>query len=79
MPARVGGNVAFITGAVRGMLTLNVPMAAIAIPFAAQELHISLAVSVWILTSYTVVFGGMLLLGGRIADYLGRKRSSSSV
>jgi len=39
-----------------------------------QELHISLAVSVWILTSYTVVFGGMLLLGGRIADYLGRKR-----
>ncbi|HLK44623.1 MAG TPA: MFS transporter, partial [Acidimicrobiales bacterium] len=28
----------------------------------------------WVMTAYTLAFGGLLLLGGRIADYLGRKR-----
>ena len=29
----------------------------------------------WIVTAYTLAFGGLLLLGGRIADYTGRKRT----
>src|SRR5207302_2450783 len=29
----------------------------------------------WVVTAYTLAFGGLLLLGGRIADYLGRKRA----
>ena len=28
----------------------------------------------WVVTAYTLAFGGLLLLGGRIADYAGRKR-----
>lgn len=28
----------------------------------------------WVVTAYTLSFGGLLLLGGRIADYVGRKR-----
>jgi EmrB/QacA subfamily drug resistance transporter len=37
-------------------------------------LHISTANRQWMLTAYTLAFAGLLLLGGRIADYLGRKR-----
>ena len=31
----------------------------------------------WVITGYALTFGGMLLLGGRLADLLGRRRSSS--
>jgi MFS family permease len=29
----------------------------------------------WVITAYTLAFGGALLLGGRIADFIGRKRA----
>jgi EmrB/QacA subfamily drug resistance transporter len=46
----------------------------IALPQAQHALHISTANRQWVITAYTLAFGGLLLLGGRIADYRGRKR-----
>jgi EmrB/QacA subfamily drug resistance transporter len=46
----------------------------IALPSAQRSLHISVANRQWMLTAYTLAFAGLLLLGGRIADYMGRKR-----
>src|SRR5258708_28917986 len=56
------------------MIALDVSVATIALPPAQRALHISVADRQWALTAYTLAFGGLLLLGGRIADYLGRKR-----
>src|SRR5207245_5459032 len=47
----------------------------IALPSAQAALGASDADRQWVVTAYTLAFGGLLLLGGRIADYLGRKRA----
>ncbi|MEU8140131.1 MFS transporter [Streptodolium elevatio] len=46
----------------------------IAVPDIARELGFSATSSQWIVSAYTVVFGGLLLLGGRAADRLGARR-----
>jgi EmrB/QacA subfamily drug resistance transporter len=56
------------------MIVLDASVVTIALPSAQRALHISVANRQWVLTAYTLAFGGLLLLGGRIADYLGRKR-----
>jgi EmrB/QacA subfamily drug resistance transporter len=56
------------------MIVLDASVVTIALPSAQQTLHISVANRQWVMTAYTLTFGGLLLLGGRIADYLGRKR-----
>jgi EmrB/QacA subfamily drug resistance transporter len=56
------------------MVVLDATIVNIALPDAQKDLHISLANRQWIVTAYTLTFGGFLLLGGRIADYAGRKR-----
>jgi EmrB/QacA subfamily drug resistance transporter len=56
------------------MIVLDATVVTIALPSAQRALHISVADRQWVLTAYTLTFGGLLLLGGRIADYLGRKR-----
>jgi EmrB/QacA subfamily drug resistance transporter len=57
------------------MVVLDATIVNIALPHAQQALHISDADRQWIVTAYTLTFGGLLLLGGRIADYVGRKRT----
>ena len=57
------------------MIILDASIVNIALPHAQKALHISDASRQWVLTAYTLTFGGLLLLGGRIADYLGRKRT----
>jgi EmrB/QacA subfamily drug resistance transporter len=57
------------------MVVLDASIVNIAIPHAQSALHISTANRQWMVTAYTLAFGGLLLLGGRIADYLGRKRA----
>jgi len=57
------------------MIVLDASVVTIALPSAQRALHISVANRQWVLTAYTLAFGGLLLLGGRIADYLGRKRT----
>jgi EmrB/QacA subfamily drug resistance transporter len=47
----------------------------IALPSAQAALHASDADRQWVVTAYTLAFGGLLLLGGRVSDHLGRKRA----
>jgi EmrB/QacA subfamily drug resistance transporter len=56
------------------MVVLDASIVTIALPSAQTALHISDADRQWVVTAYTLAFGGLLLLGGRIADYVGRKR-----
>ena len=56
------------------MIVLDASVVTIALPSAQRALHISVANRQWALTAYTLAFGGLLLIGGRIADYFGRKR-----
>jgi EmrB/QacA subfamily drug resistance transporter len=56
------------------MVVLDSAVVIIALPSAQRSLHISTANRQWMLTAYTLSFAGFLLLGGRIADYWGRKR-----
>jgi EmrB/QacA subfamily drug resistance transporter len=56
------------------MVVLDASIVTIALPSAQRALHISVTNRQWVITAYTLAFGGLLLLGGRIADYGGRKR-----
>ena len=56
------------------MVVLDATVVTIALPSAQRALHLSVNDRQWVLTAYTLAFGGLLLLGGRVADYLGRKR-----
>ena len=58
-----------------GMVVLDGTIVSIALPAAQEELGISDLDRAWVVTSYALAFGALLLLGGRIADYWGRKRS----
>lgn len=64
-----------VIGVAQLMIILDASIVNIALPHAQAALHISDAQRQWALTAYTLTFGGLLLLGGRIADYLGRKRT----
>src|SRR5260370_28689307 len=57
------------------MIALDATIVSIALPSAQSALGASDADRQWVVTAYTLAFGGLLLLGGRIADYLGRKRT----
>jgi EmrB/QacA subfamily drug resistance transporter len=57
------------------MVVLDASIVNIALPHAQASLHITEANRQWIVTAYTLAFGGLLLLGGRIADFAGRKRT----
>jgi EmrB/QacA subfamily drug resistance transporter len=57
------------------MVVLDASIVNIALPSAQRDLGISDANRQWVVTAYTLTFGGLLLLGGRIADYWGRKRA----
>lgn len=56
------------------MVVLDATVVNIALPSAQRDLHISTLNRQWVITAYTLAFGGLLLLGGRIADFVGRKR-----
>jgi MFS family permease len=56
------------------MLVLDSSIMNIAIPSAKIDLGISDANQQWVITAYTLAFGSLLLLGGRIGDYMGRKK-----
>jgi EmrB/QacA subfamily drug resistance transporter len=56
------------------MVVLDASVVNIALPSVQRGLHFSAANLQWVVNSYTLIFGGFLLLGGRLADLLGRKR-----
>jgi MFS family permease len=57
------------------LVILDATIVNIALPAVSADLDITAATQQWIVTAYTLTFGGFLLLGGRIADYWGRKRT----
>jgi EmrB/QacA subfamily drug resistance transporter len=57
------------------LVILDATIVNIALPAVSVDLGISPATQQWIVTAYTLTFGGLLLLGGRIADFWGRKRT----
>jgi EmrB/QacA subfamily drug resistance transporter len=64
----------FVVAISQLMLVLDGSIMNIAIPRAQADLMISDANRQWIITAYTLAFGSLLLFGGRIGDYVGRKK-----
>jgi EmrB/QacA subfamily drug resistance transporter len=56
------------------MVILDITAVNIALPSLAQDLHLTGSQIAWTITSYSLVFGSLLLFGGRAADLLGRRR-----
>ena len=56
------------------MVILDITAVNIAMPSIATDLHVAGASISWTITSYSLIFGSLLLLGGRAADLLGRRR-----
>jgi EmrB/QacA subfamily drug resistance transporter len=56
------------------MVVLDVAIVNVALPSIAKELHFAQNNLQWVVTAYTLTFGGFLLLGGRAADLFGRRR-----
>ena len=56
------------------MVILDITAVNIAMPSLARDLEITGATISWTITAYSLVFGSLLLLGGRAADLLGRRR-----
>ena len=63
-----------VVGITQLMVVLDGSIVNIALPSMQVDLGISDADRQWVITAYTLTFGGLLLLGGRIADFQGRKR-----
>lgn len=57
------------------MIVLDATIVSIALPSMQVDLGMSDSNRQWVITAYTLAFGGLLLLGGRFADFLGRKRA----
>jgi len=55
------------------MIVLDATIMNIALPSAQRALHFSLADRQWVVTAYALAFGSLLLLGGKLADVVGRK------
>jgi EmrB/QacA subfamily drug resistance transporter len=56
------------------MVVLDVAIVNVALPSIKTDLHFSQESLQWVITAYSLLFGGVLLLGGRLADLLGRRR-----
>jgi EmrB/QacA subfamily drug resistance transporter len=57
------------------MVVLDSAITNVALPTIKQQLHFTTADLQWVITAYALTFGGFLLLGGRVADLFGRKRT----
>ena len=55
------------------MVVLDLTVMNVALPSAQRALHFTTVDRQWVVTAYTLAFGSLLLLGGRLADLLGRK------
>jgi EmrB/QacA subfamily drug resistance transporter len=64
-----------VIGIAQLLIVLDVTIVNIALPSAQRDLGFSDAQRQWVISAYALAFGGLLLLGGRFADLLGRKRT----
>jgi EmrB/QacA subfamily drug resistance transporter len=63
-----------VTVAAQFMVIVDVSVVNVALPAIKHDLHFSQDNLQWVITAYAILFGGTLLLGGRLADLLGRRR-----
>src|SRR4051794_28746965 len=56
------------------VVVLDASVVNVALPSIATDLHLSQAGLAWLVNAYVLAFGGFLLLGGRVADLVGRRR-----
>jgi MFS family permease len=57
------------------MVILDITVVNVALPTIGTDLGLDRALLPWVVTAYTLCFGGLMLLGGRLADTLGRRRT----
>src|SRR5215470_4711994 len=57
------------------MVALDATVINIALPSAQRALVISDPERQWVVTAYTLAFGGLVILGGRVSDVIGRRRA----
>ncbi|GAB2972951.1 MFS transporter [Amycolatopsis acidiphila] len=62
-------------GLAQPLVIVDTTIVNIALPSAPRELGMSDVARQWTISAYTLAFGGLLLLGGRLADRLGRKNT----
>jgi EmrB/QacA subfamily drug resistance transporter len=55
-------------------VVLDASIVNIALPVLGQQLHMDTAALAWVITAYVLPFGGLLLLGGRLADRYGHRK-----
>lgn len=58
----------------QAMLVVDITVVNVALPSMGSELELSRVGLTWIVTGYTLAFGGLMLTGGRLADLYGRRR-----
>ncbi len=78
-PAEPGANprrwrILWMVGIAQLMLILDVTVVAIALPHVGTDLGLARETLTWVVSGYTLAFGGLLLLGGRAADLFGARR-----
>src|SRR5688572_21909034 len=64
----------FVIASCQLMVVLDITIVNIALPEIQRSLDFSTANLSWVVNAYTLTFGGLLLLGGRAGDILGRRR-----
>ena len=57
------------------MVVLDITIVNIALPSAQDELGFDIASRQWVITAYSLAFGSLLLLGGRLSDRVGVRRT----
>src|ERR1700721_770898 len=62
-------------GGMQLLATMDSTVAIVALPRIQNELSLSDAGRSWVITAYVLTFGGLMLLGGRLGDTIGRKRT----
>ncbi len=63
-----------VLGLIQFMLVVDVSVVNVALPRIQHDLHFSPAGLAWLVNGYVIMAGGLLLLGGRLADMFGRRR-----
>src|SRR6201995_501643 len=74
-PARRRWLVLAVIGVAQLMVVLDATIVNIALPSAQRALGFGTTDRQWVITAYALAFGGLLLVGGRLSDLLGRKRT----
>ena len=75
LPSRRFLSAVVAIGGMQLLATMDSTVAIVALPRIQDELNLSDAGRSWVITAYVLTFGGLMLLGGRLGDTIGRKRT----